>query len=335
MTQIALSLIYQVAILFLMMVPGIILKRLKLVPNDFGKGISGFVLYAAQPALVFLAYLQPYNAHVLEGIGWVFLFSILAHAIFAVGAFLIFRRIESDKQKILRMVTIFSNAAFMGIPLIGAIMDQTALLYATIYNITFNLVLWSLGVYICTHDHDINKDGVQTDEEKSTLKRSALKSLGFAFLHPVTIAALLGLVFFFLPIEHAIPSLITDAFGMLKATVAPLSMVVIGLRLASTDFKGLFRDKHLYLFLALRHLLLPGIVLLLLRLGNLLFPDGIDLAVMQVVLILAAAPAASSSTMFAERYDCDAAYAGKLVTVSTALSILTMPLLLILLGIGL
>ena len=56
---------------------------------------------------------------------------------------------------------------------------------------------------------------------------------------------------------------------------------------------------------------------------------------MQVVLILAAAPAASSSTMFAERYECDAAYAGKLVTVSTALSILTMPLLLILLGIGL
>ncbi len=335
MTQIATSLIYQVAILFLMMIPGIIIKRGRLAPDDFGKGLSGFVLYVAQPALVFLAYLQPYNSKVLAGIGWVLLFSMLAHAVFTLFAFIVFSRTERSKQKILRMVTIFSNAAFMGIPLIGAIMDATALLYATIYNITFNLVLWSLGVYICTHDKDFNGDGMQSEEEKRIIRRRAFGSLLYAFRHPVTVAALLGLVFFFLPIEGYVPALITDAFGMLKATVAPLSMVVIGLRLASTDFKGLFRDKHLYLFLALRHLLLPGIVLLLLRLGNLLFPDGIDLAVMQVVLILAAAPAASSSTMFAERYDCDAAYAGKLVTVSTALSILTMPLLLILLGIGL
>ena len=334
MTQIATSLIYQVAILFLMMVPGFILKKKRMVPDNFGKGISGFVLYAAQPALVFLAYLQPYNPQVLAGIGWVLLYSILAHVIFAVGAFLFFRRASIRKKKILRMVTIFSNAAFMGIPLIGAIMDTTALLYATIYNITFNLVLWSLGVYICTHDRDENGDGVQSEEEKRALKQSAFRSLGFAFLHPVTIAAFLGLIFFFLPIEGVLPSLITDAFGMLKATVAPLSMVVIGLRLASTDFKGLFRDRHMYVFLLLRHLLLPFAVLVLLRLGHTFFPS-IDVPVMQVVLILASAPAASSSTMFAERYECDAAYAGKLVTVSTALSILTMPLLLILLGLGL
>lgn len=334
MTKIALSLVYQVAILFLMMLPGIIMKKSRLAPNDFGKGLSGFVLYVAQPALVFLAYLQPYSPEILAGIGWVLFYSFIAHAIFTVGALLVFRRTEADKAKILRMVTIFSNAAFMGIPLIGAIMDKTALLYATIYNITFNLVLWSLGVYICTHDRDTNGDGIQTKEEKRMLRRRAVKSFGLAFTHPVTVAAFLGLIFFFLPIEGVVPPLITDAFGMLKATVAPLSMVVIGLRLASSNFKGLFRDKHLYVFLALRHLLLPAIVLVLLRVGHLFFPS-VDLTVMQVVLILAAAPAASSSTMFAERYECDAAYAGKLVTVSTALSILTMPLLLLLLGLGL
>ena len=334
MTQIATSLIYQVAILFLMMVPGIILKKKGLVPDNFGRGLSGLVLYAAQPALVFLAYLQPYDPKTLAGIGWVFLFSILAHAVFALGAFLFFRRVKPDKRKVLRMVTIFSNAAFMGIPLIGAIMDQTALLYATIYNITFNLVLWSLGVYICTHDRDENGDGVQTEEERRIIRRRTLHTAAFALVHPVTVAAFLGLLFFFLPIEGVIPTLLTDAFEMLKVTVAPLSMIVIGLRLASTDFKGLLRDKQMYVFILLRHLLLPGIILLLLRLGNLLFPS-INETVMQVVLILAAAPAASSATMFAERYECDAAYAGKLVTVSTALSILSMPLLLILLGIGL
>ena len=334
MTQIATSLIYQVAILFLLMIPGIILKKKNLVPSSFGKGLAGLVLYAAQPALVFLAYLQPYDPSILVGILWVLFFSLVAHVIFTLGALFFFRRVAVEKKKILQMVTIFSNAAFMGIPLIGAIMGQTALLYATIYNITFNIFLWSLGVYICTHDKDVNGDGMQSEIEKRMLRRRALHSLGFAFLHPVTLAAFLGLIFFFLPIDGLLPALITDAFEMLKATVAPLSMIVIGLRLAATDFKGLFRDRQMYLFLFLRHLALPFAVLLLLRLANLFFAE-VTVTIMQVVLILASAPAASSATMFAERYECDAAYSGKLVTVSTALSILTMPLLLILLGIGL
>lgn len=335
MATIASSLIYQVAILFLMMVPGIILKKTKLVSDSFGKGISAFVLYTAQPALVFLAYLQPYDPKILDGILWVFLFSILAHIVFVVFALLFFRRAKPEKRKVLRMVTIFSNAAFMGIPLIGVLLDDTAMLYATIYNITFNLVLWSLGVYICTHDHDTNGDGVQSDEEKRVIRHTALRSSLRAFTHPVTVASFLGLIFFFFPIDAAVPTLVIDAFTMLKATVAPLSMLVIGLRLASADFRGMLRDGNMYLFLALRHLVLPGILLVLLRVGHTLFPLGVDITVMQVVLILAAAPAASSATMFAERYNCDAAYAGKLVTVSTALSILTMPVLLLLLGIGL
>ena len=49
-----------------------------------------------------------------------------------------------------------------------------------------------------------------------------------------------------------------------------------------------------------------------------------------VVVILAAAPAATSATMFAEKYDCDANYVSRLVTVSTLLSIVTMPLILLL-----
>ncbi|MBQ9736725.1 MAG: AEC family transporter [Clostridia bacterium] len=329
MTDIALSLIYRVGILFLAMIPGFILRKCKLVPEAFGKGLSGFVLYAAQPSLVFLAYLRPYDAAVLRGAGWVLLFSIVAHAFFAVVALLLFRRATPDRQKILRMTTVFSNAAFMGIPLIDAIFGATATLYATVYNIPFNLVLWSLGTYICTHGNDLNEDGVNNHHDRRIALREGLRSIRVALLHPVTIAAALGLVFFFLPIEDKIPSLFTETLQMLADTVAPLSMVVIGLRLANTNFKGLLRDGQMYLFLALRHLLLPFGVLLLMKGAALLFPS-VDTTVISVVLILAACPAASSATMFAERYDCDAAYAGKLVTVSTALSILTMPLLLLL-----
>lgn len=324
MQEIVGKLIFQVGILFLMMVPGIILKKTRLAPEGFGKGISGLVLYIAQPALIFLAYLRPYSREVFINCLWVLLFSVIAHAVFILVSLLCYRRAEDGRRRMLRMATIFSNAAFLGIPLIDAVLGSEATLYASIYNITFNLVLWSLGVFICTVGKDTDGDG-ESDTLHQT-RRVMLRSLRSALIHPVTVAAALGLVFFFLPIENKLPALIFDSFSMLKALVAPLSMVVIGLRLADMKWKGTFRDGYLYLFLSLRHLILPAAVLGILHLVKLL---GIPVheTVVLVTVILAAAPAASSSCMFAERYDGDAFYVSRLVTVSTLLSIFTMPLL--------
>ena len=116
---------------------------------------------------------------------------------------------------------------------------------------------------------------------------------------------------------------------MLKGLVAPLSMVVIGLRLADVSFRGAFRDRYLYLFLSLRHFILPLAVLFLLWLLSLV-GLGLSEVVTTVILLLAATPAATSATMFAEKYDCDAVYTSRTVILSTVLSIGTMPLIVLL-----
>jgi predicted permease len=103
-------------------------------------------------------------------------------------------------------------------------------------------------------------------------------------------------------------------------------MVVIGLRLADMNFEGCFKDKYLYLFLGLRHIALPFIMVLILKLLP-LFGMDIHPAVTTVVVIMASAPAATSATMFAEMYSCDASYVSRAVTISTLLSIVTMPLM--------
>ncbi|MBO5009680.1 MAG: AEC family transporter [Clostridia bacterium] len=324
--------IFNVALLFLLMIPGIILKKCKMIPEGFGKGLSNLVLYIAQPALIFLAYIKPFDINILINSTYVLVFSVIAHSIFAVVAMLLFKGAEDGKRRMLRFATIFSNAAFMGIPLINAVLEDTypgATLYASIYNITFNLFLWSLGVMICTKNRDKDKDGIDDHDEAKTEGASIMKAL----LHPVTIAAAIGLVFFVFPVTSYIPDviwgLVSDTATHLKNLVAPLSMIVIGLRLPDISFKGMLKDKYMYLFLALRHILLPLAVVGVLRLAML---TGIEMsgAVAPVVLILASAPAASSATMFAEKYDCDATYVSRLVTVSTLLSIVTMPLLLML-----
>ena len=193
-------LIFYVGVLFLMMIPGILLKKYKLVPDGFGKGLSNLVLYIAQPALIVCAYLESSSTF---GAIWknallVFLYSLAAHALFALVAQFCYRRCPIDRAGILRFVTVFSNAAFMGIPLIRAILGAEAAIYASIYNITFNLFLWTLGVHYCTYrgeDMDADGDSDATDRLLHLGKSSrAVRSLSKVLLHPVTLASAIGIV---------------------------------------------------------------------------------------------------------------------------------------------
>ena len=322
--MVAEKIIYNVALLFIMMLPGIIMKKCRLSVDGFGKGISNLVLYIAQPALVFMAYVRPYDKNILINSLYVLALSMVAHGVFSVVAMISYKKAPDAMRRMLRFATIFSNAAFMGMPLIKAVLGAEATVYASIYNITFNLFLWSLGVYICTDKRDVNENGIEDDVEHIKQGASPLKAL----YHPVTIAAALGLVFFILPIESYIPELAINTLENLGNLVAPLSMMVIGLRLAEMDFSGIFKDKYMYLFLALRHVVLPLVTLGIVKLVGLILP--VSELVEMVIVILAAAPAATSATMFAEKYDCDANYVSRLVTVSTLLSIVTMPLIIML-----
>ena len=222
----------------------------------------------------------------------------------------------------LRFVTVFANAAFMGIPLVEAILGSEFAIYASIYNITFNLFLWTLGVYLCTG----GKDDDLEDEigPKSGSKHALIKLM----IHPVTVASLIGIILLDagININSYDLGLLADALFMLKNLVAPLSMLVIGLKIANVNFSRAFNDVFLYFFLFLRHFLLPLIIVGLIKLLVLCgVPISNDAAL--VTVILAATPAATSATMFAVKYDCDAEYTTRLVTISTLLSIATIPLI--------
>ena len=329
------DLILNVAILFIMMLPGVIMKKCRLCNDGFGKSISNLVLYRAQPALIVNAYL---SANASFGDIWVgclmtFLLSFVAHLIFTAVALPAFKKAPDGACRMLRFATIFSNAAFMGIPLIQAIIpDPTAAIYASIYNITFNLFLWTLGVKLCT---DGIKD-MHNDEDcdcHEQLSKAANISISRVVLHPVTLASAIGLLLLIIGVNNttlasAHLEIISDSLLKLSNLVAPLSMVVIGLRLAEINLEGFFGDIYMYVFLVLRHLALPVATVLVMKLLSLLLP--ISDTVSLVIAIMASAPAATSATMFAEKYDCDAHYVSRLVTISTILCIATMPLIVML-----
>ena len=113
--------------------------------------------------------------------------------------------------------------------------------------------------------------------------------------------------------------------------VAPISMLIIGLQLANIDLKGIFKDAAMYKYLVLRMLLIPAMVWGVLKCASLLGYS--DPTVMTVILICSATPAATATSMFAEIFDGNSTYSSKIVSVSTILSLLTMPLVALLLNI--
>lgn len=316
----------KVALLLLLIVPGFLLAKCKLSTEGLGKGLANVILYAAQPALIIKGYIREYDPEVLTRALLVLLFSLLAHLLFIALAFTFFRKGDLARRRVLRFATVFTNAGYMGIPLICGIFGDEFAIYASIYVIVFNMFCWSLGAYLYSGD------------KKYISPRKM-------FFNPATIATYLGLLLFLTPLNrliaplgesHAMADILRsipyDVINALQSMVAPLSMILIGLRLAQIDLRGIFRDKQLYGYLLLRLLVSPALVWVLIRscmaLGWLRDPT-----VLTVVLLSSSTPAATATTMFAEKFDGDSVYASKLVSLSTILSLATMPAVALLLNV--
>ena len=311
--------------LFCYMIPGFILRKTKLADNGFAKALSILTLYVAQVALIIHGFLVEFNVTVLKGICLVFVFSFLAHIIFYLAAKCMFKNAPEQLKKVLRFGVIFSNAGYMGIPVINDVFGSEYVIYATVYIVSFNVFAYSLGRLIYTGDK----------------KYISVKKI---FINPAVIPIGIGLVIFLTGGGSWVQSHLSDSgilgeglnliyniLTVLKNMVAPASMMVIGAKLADINFKGVLKDRYLYPFILIRLFIFPAIMWAIMRVCLAL--GIIDSTSMAIVLILCSTPAAALTSMFAELYDCDAVYAGKLVAITTVLSVASMPIVALLLQI--
>lgn len=311
--------------LFCYVMIGFILRKTKLVNEGFAKNFSVYVLYVAQVALLLHGFIIPFDKMVLKNLLILLFFAVAAHIAFYFFAINLYKKAPDATKQVLRFATIFSNAGYMGIPVISDVFGEEYVIYATFYCVAFNVFAFSLGRLIYTGD----------------AKYIKLKNL---IINPAVIPISIGFILYCTGATTAIVdsmsrsdflgqtfSFLYNILTVLKNTVAPASMIIIGVKLAETSFKGLHRDKNVYLFLILRLFLLATLLWIPLRV---LYEFSlITYEVMAILVILASTPSAALTTMFAELYDKDSKYAGKLVALSTVLSVLTMPLVALLLKI--
>lgn len=298
--------INQVLVLFFTMMIGFGAKKLKYVDNQLNKGLSNLVLQVALPAMIIKSMQFPFSHDLLLDSLKVIGISLLVYSI-AIGFSFIYPKIikvEGTKKDVYQFVLIFSNVAFIGYPIINAIYGDIGVFYTALYNIPFNFILLTVGVYVICRSSSVER-------EKADFKK--------ILLHPGIIAVFLGFGFFLLSIQ--LPSAIYETLDIVGSTTTPLSMLIIGSFLADIPFKEVLQEEKILLLAFARLLILPIIA------WGVLYIIGLRGLLLGIPVVLTGMPAAANTAVFATLYDSDQYLASKSVFITTLLSLITIPLL--------
>ena len=317
-----------VGMLLLMAVPGFILGKMRSVNTESAvKFLSVMLLYILQPFVTFDSFLNTaYDPEVLINIVIVFVFTcVTIGAVLAVGSFAMrFTKFGKDVGGVIAYGGAFGNVGYMCIPFLQLMApgDYVIILYATVSVVAFNLMAWTVGNFALTGD-----------KRHISLKR--------ALLNPPTLSFILALPLFLLNLNFLkaegltgaalkIVSGIQEVIGLFSDMVGPLAMVLLGLKLADIRFGELFADGRVYIAAGIKLIFFPLFGVALTALMSLFINvESISLN----LIAMSAMPCAQNVIMFSTLYDKDSALAAKEVTVSTLLSIVTIPVMLLFLSV--
>lgn len=286
----------QVVTLFLLMGVGFVLAQLGKLTDEGVSQMSFLVLYVVSPCAVIRAFEIELTPGLLLRLVQFALLYMLCYGVCIVFAALSFRNQGLDQRASLRFSMVYGNGGFMGFPLLRSILGASSLIFGAVSLVLFNLLMW-------TH-------GVKTMGGKVTARQ--------ALVNPATVALAIALPL--LLTGWRPPEMVDNAIGFLADLNTPLAMVVIGAQMAGADLKVSFTSPRLYAVTAFRLILSPLICLVL------LLPLRGDPLLYCSCVILCAVPTAGATGMLAQRFGRDTATAAQMVTLSTLLSVLTLPL---------
>ena len=300
--MIAQLLLYKIIQLFLIMILGFVLVKVKLVKSEDSVVLSKLSLYLFMPAVIINAFNVEMTNDIMVGLIIAFFTAVLIH----IGLFILdcvlkkhFKATSVERASIM-----YSNAGNLIVPLVTYILGEEWLIYSSAYLIVQLVFMWTHGVRLFSK---------QKIHAKNIL------------LNVNMLAVLFGFVIMILRLR--LPVFIGEIASSLGAMLAPSGMIIAGMLAASVDFKKMLKIKRLYFVVIARLVIYPVIIVLLLKGISLIvrIPD-ID-TVMLISYLASITPAASTIMQFSQIYGKDSYYATAINVVTTIVCVITMPLL--------
>lgn len=297
-------LINQMAGLFIILFLGYLLYKIKLVDDNFSSGLTKLIINVTMPALLLSSVMGTPERQPISNVVLILAVAFaLYFIIFPVVGIIIAKvlRVKPNQEGMYMFMTSFSNIGFMGFPIISAVAGPVGLFYATIYNMVFNLGIFTIGVWLVNYG-----------------KKDVARFNPRLLLSPGFIGACFAILVYFLDIK--LPVFLNNAIDMVGDITSPAAMLVTGFSLAKMDVKNVFSDWRVYVWLVIKQLILP---LVLWIPFTWIFKNE---TVLYVSLILAAMPVANMAVLYANTYNSDEALAARSIFITTLFSLVTVPL---------
>lgn len=294
--EMVILLLKQNFIMLIYLLIGYFLYKKQLVSIQGSGDIGRILLYVIMPVAIVRSYLTDFSIERLAMLAISFVMAVLSLTLSIIVSALLFRK----REGIERFGVAFSNAGFIGIPLVQMALGDEAVFYVSSFVALLNILQWTYGVLVMTGD------------------RSAI-SVRKIRTNPIVISFLAGIILFFLPVS--LPGTIQGIVGTVASMNGPLAMIVLGIYLAQMPLKALFTDRMAYKCSIVRLMVIPLLTMVLMM----IFPAKYA-AVKLTILIAAAAPVGSNVAIFAQIFEKDYLAAVKEVCLSTVFSVVSLPI---------
>ena len=277
--------------MFLLILTGVLIKKLKIIDAAGRKMLSDLLIDVILPCNIVESFLG----------GMVFPDGFARNCLLAVGlsaviqlmsiygSKLLFRKYPREQRSVLSYGIICSNSSFVGLPVARLLFGDLGVIYTSMFQIPLRFTMWTAGLSLFT----------------SVSRKDAFRKL---VRHPCIIAVFAGLLLMAAPVS--LPGFLDSAVASVSSCTVPVSMFVIGTILADAPIRSMFSKPVLW-YTCLR----------------LVKPLHLDTTLTNVCILMTGMPAGSTGSILADKYDCDAVFASQIAFASTLCSILTIPLL--------
>ncbi len=298
-----------VGTMLLYAVPGAMFVKFKLIKKESIAAFATVLMYLCQPCLTLYSF---QNSEYAEGfwktIVFFFLFGLIfMGCVMAVSYIAIRKKADNARYRIAAIANVFGNCGFLGIPLLEAVLpgEPRAPLLASVFMVAMNVIGWSAGSAIIARD----------------IKYISVKKI---LLNPAMLALIVALPMYFL--HFTLPGQLLNLVTILGKMTTPLCMLIMGMRLATMKVKEIFEDPLVYLSIFIKQMVMPAIALFI------IMAMPLDLYVKQTMFIVCATPVASVVLNFAEMIGEGQKTAANMVLLGTALSVITIPVMVVFMG---
>ncbi len=289
-----------------MILLGYFLRKEKIIDEVFEHDLGKLLVDVIQPICIIGSGNTVFSKELSHNLSCAAVIAVIYYIISIFFMFLFSRILKAEKtaKNIFVMLCVFANTGYLGMPILSEFFGAEGMLYAVIYSLVYNLFFFSIGIVIISGKTD-----------------HVLKKI---FTTPATISSILAIILFVSPFRLPVP--IADTVNQVGSMMVPLSIIIIGCKLADIKLLDVLTDRLSYCVSFFRLIFFPICLLFILK------PFHLDNSLASSLVLLTGMPSGTLNAIVADQYHCEEDFAARAVSQSTFLMIATLPLIFLLLG---